>query len=98
MVRKNGRQVLSHGDGIALGLFAQATNLLAVDEPVVAGAFDEGRIVFGLDRKQAIGAHHQVVDVASAVRHEKGIDWREIMAKHLRERSGTSKSRITERA
>ena len=69
MVPKNGRQVLSHGDGIALGLFAQATNLLAVDEPVVAGTFDEGRIVFALDRKQAIGAHHQVVDVASAVRH-----------------------------
>ena len=69
LVHKNGRQVLSHGDGIALGLFARATNLLAVDEPVVAGAFDEGRIVFGLECKQAIGAHHQVVDVASAVRH-----------------------------
>ena len=73
LVRKNGRQVLPHGDGIALGLLAQATNLLAVDEPVVAGAFDEGRIVFGLDRKQAIGAHHQVVDVAFAVRQHEVI-------------------------
>jgi len=51
---KDRRQIISHRDGIALSLLTQAMNLLAINKPIVADAFDKARIVLGFDTNRPL--------------------------------------------